>query len=305
MNQRDLKKIISVGIGISNRIAVGEGFVRIADLLSALDVEIQFRPLLVEGVIAKPKDATGGRWLILIDSEIHGDLTKEISNESSSHPLNIRVRNTIAHELVHVLSFRVADMGLEEKLSNEDLVKEIEDQTEQLSAILLVPQSAFEKALDLLPDGLTPEELGKACKRWAISAPILVRRFELLPQIDDYRLRYHTALKDVAIGVGDWVNANTPKLNPAWLYSNFSEVSPEFVIKLRNKEDFSVTDLFQADSFSLNGGNQSSTKAEIPGGTFANPNFEKFQMRFSVGMTDTKRARFLWTAKKIKDTATT
>lgn len=303
MNQKDLKKLVAFGLEISNTAANGSGFVRVGDLIAALNTQIEFRPLLVEGMVAQPKAGANASWKILIDSETHGDLSERLPTESVSSPLENRIRNTIAHELVHVLAFRVAETGLDERLSREALVEAIEDETERLSALLLIAQSALESELARAgDDGLTISTLVEATKRWAVSPPILVRRFELLPFISDYSLRYHPALKNFAVGVAEWMGKDFAEPCSQWLYSNFSDMSPEFVLKLRNRENVSTAEIFTSPDFVLNGGSSVSTEEVVYGGTVANPKSEKMKVRFSVqGVNRVRGARFLWTMQRVKE----
>lgn len=299
MSPKDLAKVVGLGVEVAERASGGTEFVRLADLLASLNVELISHPLLVEGVVAEPKGGVKVPWKILIDSETHGDVSSKISAETAAKPLGHRLRNTVAHELVHVLVFRTPGLGHGKDGSRKKYVASVEGETERLSALLLVPHRAFRIELDRFDGGLTIERLCVACDRWGVSPPVLVRRFELLPLIADYDLRYHTALQNMAIGIGEWGKNGAPQFNHWWLYSNFSGVVPEYIARLRRKENVAIREVFEDTEFMTNGGRAEVTHVAIPGGTSARPGSERLKVRLSVQMVEAKpQSRFLWLLRR-------
>ena len=147
LSPREVASFAAVCGQIGNELANETGFVAIRDLLNRFHTQILIRPLLVEGMLASIEDKRGGeanahRWAVLIDSETYPITEADIAHETSSRPLPARLRNTVAHELVHSLAFRPSEFGITLQLaaagveSKYDLVRSIEQATESLSPLL-------------------------------------------------------------------------------------------------------------------------------------------------------------------------
>jgi hypothetical protein len=70
MASSDVQRFAALCADFGDRACDAEGFVPLHRLASLLRAEVEFRPMLVEGLVAKPKD--GGLWKVLIDSDTHG-----------------------------------------------------------------------------------------------------------------------------------------------------------------------------------------------------------------------------------------
>lgn len=297
MSPSDFKKLVAIASSIADRSSVN-GFVPLSRLADEFRADVKFRPLFVEAMIAEPKDKNG-RWLVLVDSETHAITENELKNENESRPLTVRVRNTIAHELAHTLGRRAGEFGFESGLSREELVHELESETERLSPALLIPIKTIETACQTT-ERFCVENLCALRDRLAVSSQVLVARFSLLQAQDGHPLRFNRNLAEIAFGVGTYANSNTPTLEFWPVFSNFTSFAPEFLLQLRAKQPVSVTELFSSPDFYLNRGSEFSVQSEINFGTPAHPTAEKAAVVFSVESIErTAGTPFLWMLKKI------
>ena len=145
--QRELDQFAKVCTEIANDVADDSGFVSVRALLERFQAKLLIRPLLVEGMLASldldaREQGRTSRWAVLVDSESYSVTDSEVREEHPGKPLPSRLRNTVAHELVHSLAFRPSEFGIKLAKSNESekskaLVESIERQTERFSPLLL------------------------------------------------------------------------------------------------------------------------------------------------------------------------
>jgi hypothetical protein len=298
MVPHDFKKLARIFSEIADRAADADGFIPLHRLARELRADVEFRPLLVEGLIAAPKDSCVHGWKVLVDIETHAVTEQAFETEGSRSPLGARVRNTVAHELAHTLGFRSREFGFESKLTGKDLIKEIESETEKLSPLFLIPHCFLRSLCDEAKSGLSVSALAEARKRLGVSSNILVARLALLPETDDHSLLYHPALANVAIGLGQWRNKRTAEFLCPPLFTHFSGVSPRFLFQLKNRQNPAVGEVFSDPDLFLNGGTVTSTTAILEAGTFKNPTGDEIKIEFSVEAVEKRsEAIFLWVAR--------
>lgn len=247
----------------ADRLAQASGFISVSSLASRFNVEVTPRPLLVEASIASLKQTAADgvesvKWLVLVDSERFAISREQVESESETSPLPGRLRNTIAHELLHSLSFR--DEGTRFRLLTkpraaekpDEFVRRIERETERLSPLLLVPNSTLVE-LSSNPTLDLPSLL-KVKARCAISREVLVSRLSLLTLVDPASIRYNTCLDDVAVGRGEWLSANKARLHGWPMYSNFRNGEPTLLRKLKAGNGLDWSLIHQDPRFYLDGG---------------------------------------------------
>ncbi|OAM90385.1 ImmA/IrrE family metallo-endopeptidase [Termitidicoccus mucosus] len=279
MSPQNLKRIAAACADLGNRAADEGGFVALPRLTELLRAEVEFRPLLVEAMIAAPNGP--GTWKVLVDSEAYPDGAKAFLMESPQAPLPARLRNTLAHELLHTLSFRAEEFGFKLELNGKetrmDAVKRLEKETEGFSPLLLLPQKVIESELE--SRGLSLDVLLDWRQRWTVSREVLVARLGLLQSLPEFRLRYHRGVLNVAVCLAEWVNDESTVLLEWPIYFNFRDgIVPEFLLQLRTKGKPALRDLFSESEFLLNGGEKRSTRNTLPAGTATNPRAEKLEI---------------------------
>jgi hypothetical protein len=248
-------------------------FVPVGLLAERLGAAVLIRPLLVEAMLASVNsDASLGvernsSWLVLLDSERFAITEEDIRNETSSSPLPVRLRNTVAHELIHCISFRydrLAQNSAIKKTSKkiDPLIQGIERKTEKLSPLLLIPQSALVKLSKM--DAVTLTALSELRRSCAVSREVLISRLNLLTLVDPDGLRFGTCLENVAVGMGEWIDAATPRLLPWPLYANFAGGRvPEVLRDLKRNLKVPDARLIKHPAFYLNGGDNTEAEFEI------------------------------------------
>ncbi len=297
MSPQQFKDLIRLSADIAEKSADAEGFVPIYRLAESFRSEVEFRPLLVEGVIARPKE-TGGKWKVFIDSETHPRTAESLAGETSTNPLPSRLRNTLAHELAHTMAFRSEEFKIDFKGSREEFVEQLEKETENLSPVLLIPYSGLQ---NLCAESLSIEKLVAFRNRHAISNEVLVQRFEMLRRIDNHPLQFNSALTNVAIGTGEWKNSNTPVLSPRPVFSNFSELIPYLLTQLKNKQTPSLADNFKSIDFVVNEEATFTSRALIEAGTSQNPSGDHMMAEIQIERTSTAAGtKFLWLLQTVR-----
>lgn len=290
------KDLIRLASDIAEKSADAQGFVAVSRLAESFQAEIDFRPLLVEGVIAKPKE-TGGRWKVFIDSETHPVTAESLASETSASPLSIRLRNTLAHELAHTLAFRSEEFKIEIKGTKDEFIEQLERETENLSPVLLLPYSGIQK---LCADGLSMEKLVAFREAHAVSNEVLVQRFDALRRLDNHPLQFAPALTNIAIGTGEWKNSDTPILSPWPVFSKFSGLIPFLITQLKNKQTPSLAENFGNADFVVNGGSSFTSLGSIDAGTSKNPSGDHMNVEFQMEETGrTAGTKFLWILNKL------
>jgi len=313
----ELARFAAVCTAIANAAAEEGGFVPVRRLLSEFDAQLLIRPLLVEGMLAliqrngdSASDAS--QWAVLVDSERHPISERDVEQESAQQPLSARLRNTIAHELVHSLAFRPSEFGIDLRLQGNDeksqgaLVKAIEQETECLSPLLLWPERSLADLLKANKEALSIEQLQQQCRRLGISRYLLVNRLGLLGLAETPGLRYHAALQNLGIGIGEWNNRGAAVLRSWPLFINFDRnIVPNMFLKFPGQDRVPAESMFPHNGFTLCGGSSDTVEFVTDAGTRAVPAAGKMTVKCSAERTSRKPgSSFLYVVSKQKaDTA--
>ena len=298
LTAREFSAFASKCAEIGNELADEGGFVSARGLVSRFGAELILRPLLVEGMLAsveRDEHQDGGvglqhKWAVLIDNESYVDVSEaDIRNESVMNPLPSRMRNTIAHELVHSLAFRSTEFGVEltrfdeSQKSRRALIAAIEQETEKLSPFLLIPESSLDAQLAGCEENFSVDVFEKAMRNMGVSRYVLVNRLNLLRTVDNRSLLNRRALRNTAVGIGEWLSPGEARLKDWPLFLNFNRnVIPEFLLKLCEGKLVTLDGVFADPSFCLCGGTVRHSTTLLHGGTLKVPRAEKMRVRCSV-----------------------
>lgn len=311
LTAREFSAFASKCAEIGNEIVDEDGFVSARGLVSRFGAELVFRPLLVEGMLAsverdEHQDGSVGlqhKWVVLIDNESYVGVSEaDIRNESVINSLPPRMRNTIAHELVHSLAFRSTEFGVEltrfdeSQKSRRALITAIEQETEKLSSFLLISESSLDAQLAGCAENLSVDVFGKAMRNMGVSRYVLVNRLNLLKTVDNRGLLTRRALRNTAVGIGEWLNPSEARLKDWPLFLNFDRnIVPEFLIKLREGKLMALDGVFTDPSFCLCGGNVRHGTMLLRGGTPRASRAEEMRVSCSVeSCTRRERSTFLF-----------
>ncbi len=297
LSSRDVANFAALCGQIGDELANESGFVAIRDLLVRFHTQILIRPLLVEGMLASIVDRRSGegnahRWTVLIDSETYPVTEADIAHETSNRPLPARLRNTVAHELVHSLAFRPSEFGIKLQLADggaenkHDLVRSIEQVTESLSPLLLLPEKALSKRLRGRSTQVSVEELDALREELAISRPLLISRLAQLSANQGAEMRDLPALRNMGIGIGEWTRDGTAVLRSWPLYINFeNNIAPAIFRKLRHQDRISALSVFPDTAFAMMGGMDYTAQFVSDAGLLDNPASEKIPVVCAISKT--------------------
>jgi hypothetical protein len=232
-------------------------------------------------------------WIVFIDEEMHPISLEHIRREGPYSPLAERLRNTIAHELVHSLAFRPTDFGIsqmwtEPKASSPaEFVKLVERHTERLSPLLLWPESALRTRLQNQREQVSIDDLVKARRHMGISRYILINRLANLNQYDPNDLRHSLALQNIGIGLGEWREKGRCIVKSWPLFGRFERNDvPAFLRKIRQQDGTPAEAVFPDSSFAMCGGHNRSVTCVVDAGTARNPRSTTFSVELSMEATD-------------------
>lgn len=246
---RRRSEIVKKCISTSQKVASDNGFVCVHKLAEELDAEVIFSPILVEAVIAKKSDLNneGPLWKIVVNEEDLGDEPDMFKKETYENPLSVRLRNTIAHELVHTFQFNVRDDKLvlgkvSDSVSRSDAVlRRIEREAHRLTSFLLLPRFHFHRMIRQLPKYCGVDDLVRIREHFAVSRYIFVQALQNLRMVDDENILYADSLKDVMVGVGFFGDDGVPRFQQWPTFRNFMDnSSPDFVFKNDNAKFFLI-----------------------------------------------------------------
>jgi len=308
----ELVRFAEVCTTIGNEVADENGFVPVRKLLARFHANLVIRPLLVEGMLASTERGSGNnvdasRWAVLLDSETYKISELEVKEESQERPLPSRLRNTIAHELVHSLAFRSSEFGIQLRRQNDSdegqnaLVREIERETERLSPLLLWSEKALGKLLSGRKQSLSVEELHEVCLSIGISRYLLISRLRLLRSNDPNGFLHRDGLKDIAIGMGEWVDGRNAALKGWPLFINFDRnVVPAFLFKLLDQDRLPAKTVFVDETFAMCGGPSNIVEFVSDAGSETVQNATKMKVECSVEQTSKRTgSEFLYVIRKL------
>lgn len=308
----EFTKFAEVCTAIGNDVADENGFVPVRNLLTRFQANLFIRPLLVEGMLTfmghgSRNGFDAGRWAVLLDSETYRINELEVKEERRERPLPSRLRNTIAHELVHSLAFRPSEFGirLRKPIDSEEnrnaLVRAIERETERLSPLLLWPEKAVAKVLSGKKQSLSVEELTQVYRSMGISRYVMINRLCLIRPADANGFRYRDGLKNLAIGIGEWVDGKNAVFRSWPLFLNFDRnIVPAFLLKLIDQDCLPARIVFTDEVFAMCGGFLNTVEFMTDAGTSALPTVEKMKVRCSIENVEKKpKSKFLFVIHNI------
>ena len=276
-------------------------------LLQRFRATVEPRPLLVEGMLASESTDESGmgnasRWIVLVDQETYPITEDDVAHESPDKPLPERLRNTIAHELAHSIAFRPNEFHVELELGTSDqsksaLVEEIERETERLSPLLLWPENSISATLLSRSKPFEACDLAVLRRKLGISRYVLINRLRMIPAAGGAGFRQCRGLRNLAIVLGEWLDAECAVLRKWPIFANFDrQILPQFLLKVM----FDVTDrspaseMFNDRDFVLSGGSCFKTAFETRGGVEAASDAEPMHVKVSVEETSRRPGtRFL------------
>lgn len=254
-----------------------QGFVSVRGLLHRFDAELVMRPLLVEAMLCEASETASvadrtSRWRLLVDNEKYEVSGAQLEEESPATPLPERFRNTVAHELTHSLAFRAKEFGVALALpargkgeSAAALVADIERRTEQLSPLLLMPDSVVDRWFPSTLPQLSIEHLMSARKGMAVSRHLLIQRLNLLAEYGSRVLIERQCFQDAAVGVGTWTREGGAVFSGWPLFMKFQNGDPPaFVSMLRKAKSVGSSTVVDEPTFVLNGGANRSVVLKAP-----------------------------------------
>ena len=311
LSRDDLARIADACKTIGNEVADENGFVPVRNLLHRFGAKLVLRPLLVEGMLASIEHGAGntadvGRWKVLVDSETYKVTERQINEECQEIPLPSRLRNTVAHELVHSLAFRPSEFGLQlrkqvdSSVNQSALVKEIEQQTERFSPFLLLSDKALARLLAGKESALSIEELTRTYRSMGISRYVMINRLRLIRPTEDSGFRHRSGLKNFAVGIGEWVDGKNAVLKGWPLFMNFDRnIAPEFLHKLVGQDRLPARAAFTDNEFVMCGGVNYTTELVVSAGLSAKQADENLKITCSIEQVETKLgAEFLFVVHK-------
>ena len=300
-SRRELDTLIYKCLNICNHVSDNQNFVTVKKLAESFNAEIVLRPLLVEAMLAsintKQKN-TDKKWSVLINSERYPDITHDdIDNESITSPLPLRLRNTIAHELVHTFAFNTNGVdkfkltkNRRSSIQKNKFVEDIEKDTEGLSPLLLISNKYIDSFFYPSKEETFIDDLKEITNKNSVSRYVLVNKLRQLITSQDELIFSRNSLKNIAIGIGIWVNSKEAKLKRWPLYINFDNNRlPNFLLN-HDKNEIVIPDTAKKGSFILYGGTDISCTFTEYAGTKLRPNLKKLIITFSVEKNAQKKS---------------
>ena len=276
------------------------GFVSIRELSRQSGVRLEFRPLLVEGMLVRKGSAEDGEWLALIDDEgvpLAADL---LQKECVGSTLPARLRFTASHEIVHSLALRASEFGFvmpdgsDPSRAPENL---IEKEVDMCTPLCLMPQRHLYRVISSWKTTSLVEELSSLRKRWGVSRAVIVSRLAAIRHFAPLDLHEKPALRDIAVGIIS-VEGSTASLREWPIFQNFHQAVPFFLSLQQRKVRDSVRLHFCDKRFVLNGGSSLSTDAFVSAGTTANPEAESLHVSLEVEpKSSVNQSEFLFTTR--------
>ena len=303
ITSQELNVLAEKCLDISDDVADSEGFVPIRHLTEQFDAELILRPLLVEGMLASiendpfQNNSSTHQWAVMVDNETYPHITEEsISVENTWTPLPARMRNTIAHELVHSFAFRGTEFGVELTKRNSkwknrrEFIEAIEKETEKLSPLLLIPYGYIEKQLTNSKSKLSIFDIQAVYRRMGVSRYVFINRMNLLKLIDKKELLSRPSLRNIAIGIGERLGDNKVKLKEWPLFINFDRnIIPDFLIMLLKGKLRNIIDYIDDPSFIFCGGEETYLKTVVKAGTIQTPSAENMNISCFVESNSRKK----------------
>jgi hypothetical protein len=222
----ELSKIHKACSDLANAASGSDGIVDVGKLCNQLNARIVLRPLLVEGMLARA--GNNEEWLILLNSEeFPTDALHDLK-----HPKSVRLRSTVAHELLHVLSFHGTEFGVDFNsdkptgMSKEEYVERIEKETDKFASLLLLGQDGTRelfKCREL-------RDFQNFMTKHALSRYLLIQRLNHAKKLERDSLR--RSLNQFALGI---IKEGRIQSWPLFYYYE-NGIVPEFIHNLTEKK---------------------------------------------------------------------
>ena len=313
-SRSELETLTRECLNISNRASDKDHFVAIKKLVECFKARIVLRPLLVEAMLASnaaKQNNTDIYWTVLIDSDRYPNVTQyDIDNETFSSPLPARLRNTIAHELVHTFAFKTNSDGNFDliksrhgKIQKNKFVEQIESDTERLSPLLLISNKYIDSFFNPSKKEIFIDDLKQITKNTGVSRYVLINKMRQLIASGDELIFSRNALRNIAIGIGVWVNSKEAKLKTWPLYINFDNNRPPNFLLNHYKDEIVIPDTAKKSSFILYGGSDISHTFTEYAGTKLRPNLRQLDINFSIEKNEQKKGAeffFIFKSESIK-----
>lgn len=248
--------------------------------------------------------ATG--WLVLIDRDTYPLSEREIDAESQARPLPARFRFTVAHELVHSIAFRPGAFGvrLRNPVNSESgkaaVVEAIENATDRLGPLLLVSERLI---VEFLQDRRTVSIADIVSLRSAagVSRQVLINRLRLLSPSETNGVRAREAFRNLAIVIGEWVDARKAILRSWPVFASFERnLFPAVLAKISAQDRVPAVSVFPNESFAPCGGDLDEIEIDVDAGTPAVPDAERMTIRCAIERVNRRPgASFLMTVQKL------
>jgi hypothetical protein len=271
----------------ANEIADDDGFVSVAKLAESLRSQIIARPLLVEAMLASREESTSiepnsARWIILLNSQKFSVNEWELIREDSNNPLSGRIRNTIAHELVHLLILQ-REKNHKPSKTTKKMIEALERDVVKLSPLLLVSGKSLNGLFSNEKASLSISDLVHFCKKYGVSRQAFLNRINHLKVLDEGHVLDRSCLQNIAFGLGEWINDGQPRLLRQALFVQFDRnIYPSFLHSLAKNDPPTIRDIFTDERFYLNHGDALMTSAEIDAGTERSQFIEKMRVMLTV-----------------------
>lgn len=294
LSRTDIVRFAATCRAIGNEVSDDFGFVPVRNLLSRFSAQLLIRPLLVEGMLASVEDSgrngSNHRWAVLIDSETYRISELHVDQETHERPLPSRLRNTIAHELVHSLAFRPAEFGIRLRIRNATakinanvLVAAIERETEKLSPLLLWSEKALAGLLARKREQLSLEDLTEVRASMGISRHVLINRLRLLSPTDSKDFRHHIGLRNLAIGMAEWTENGSAVLRSWPVFFNFDKNHvPSFLLRVARQDRLPAKEIFTDESFAMCGGSSNTLEFMVEAGSEEVRNARRLEVECNI-----------------------
>lgn len=304
-------EIVERCVKIAHEASSKDGFVPMHRLVGLLNAAVVFRPLFVEAVVAKKKDLSisGPNWKILLNVKTFAEDAQNYFSESSKNHLSVRVRNTIAHELIHTLQYRIKDDEIvlnevSRSVTRSDaIIRRVEREAHELTSLLLLPREHLEQSLRSITEFEDINTYVQIFQKFGVSREIYIQALRNLNKYHDSRILYHDSLKDVMFGIGTWDKDAKPCFKQWPTFINFSGNSlPEFTIaeSSANKDYFQILQL-PKESILL-GGNLRTVYFTAFEGSKVVPRYKKIEYALSVEERKTTHGLpFLFLLKRVRE----
>lgn len=298
LSPNEIRLLADKCVEIGDELADPDGFVSARVLSDRFDADLVLRPLLVEGMLASVETAefqdvehgSNHKWAVLLDSESYSSITEnDVNNEDTQCPLPCRLRNTIAHELVHSFAFRSNEFGVElttrknAKVTKREFVEGIERDTEKLSPFLLVPNKYLAEYFATDKKDISIQDLKVMRQRMGVSRYVLISRLKLLRLVDKSDLLIRQCLINFAVGIGEWISDKEARFKDWPIFYNFHRnIVPEFILNTANGKLPSLVKVFNEPLFSLCGGDADELEIAVRGGTLQLPRAEEMKVTCAI-----------------------